>query len=93
MTKLWCNLYNFILNIFNNVVEAVAFALSTIGRAVVDVLGDVVEAVGEVIDNVIGGGFPSIIAFVGLGVLAYFLLTKEKDDRPEPNQNQSVARS
>lgn len=73
--NLICKLFNFILNIFEGVVTVVASALKTVGSALVDVLSDVW-------DNTLGSGsFGGLLIGVGLLGLAYFMLTKEKDEK------------
>lgn len=75
--NLICKLFNFILNIFEGVVTVVASALKTIGSAAVDVLSDVW-------DNTLGSGsFGGLLIGVGLLGLAYFMLTKEKDEKKD----------
>lgn len=75
--NLICKLFNFILNIFDGVVTVVASALKTVGSAVVDVLSDVW-------DNTLGSGsFGGLLIGVGLLGLAYFMLTKEKDEKKD----------
>lgn len=75
--NLICKLFNFILNIFEGVVTVVASALKTVGSAVIDVLSDVW-------DNTLGSGsFSGLLIGVGLLGLAYFMLTKEKDEEKD----------
>lgn len=82
--NLICKLFNFILNIFEGVVTVVASALKTIGSAVVDVLSDVW-------DNTLGSGsFGGLLIGVGLLGLAYFMLTKEKDEKEDKKPGAAV---
>lgn len=73
MTKLWCKLWNFFLNIFTSVVDGIGYALSTVGTVLVETLGAVLEAGGEVIGGLFGstGGLMTL-ALLGFG--AYLLL-------------------
>lgn len=85
--NLVCKLFRFILNIFEGVVTVVASALKAVGSAVVDVLSDIW-------DHTLGSGkLSGIVIGVGLLGLAYFMLTKEEDKKPnnatnsqQPNQ-------
>lgn len=77
MRKIWCKLYNFILNTFTSAVEAVAYALKTVGAVAVEILGAAADAVGGAIGSIFGGS--NFIVWAGVGILAYFVLTKQDD--------------
>lgn len=82
-----CKIWNFFLNIFTDTLNAIAFALTTVG----EVLGDVLTSVGDGLGNFVGGVFGggNLLVWVGVGVFAYFLLTKQDD----ANQSPSMLRS
>lgn len=77
MTKLWCKLWNFLLNIFTTVVEAVGYALKTVGTVLVETAGAIAEAVGDVL------GIPgNLFLWIAGGIGLYFLV-KSSDDKQE----------
>lgn len=82
MSKLWCKLWNFVLNTFTSVVEGVGILLETIGTVLVDVLSGVASAVGDAL-----GLDGSTVLFIGLGVLAYLLLGRDKSKDKGLDQN------
>lgn len=77
MRKIWCKLWNLILNTFSDAVNAVAYALKTVGDVAVEILGAAADAVGGAIGSIFGGS--NFLVWAGVGVFAYFLLTKEDD--------------
>lgn len=84
MTKLWCKLWNFFLRVFNQVVEAAATMLKTIGRAVVDVLADALDAVGDAVDSIFDGSTTGkFLLLAGGAALLYFLFGSSKDEDRE----------
>lgn len=72
-----CKIWNFILNLFTDTLNAIAVALKTVGEVFCDVLTSVGTGVGNLIGGVFGGS--NFIVWAGVGVLAYFLLTKQDD--------------
>lgn len=83
MRKIWCKLWNVILNVFSDVVSAVAYALKTVGTVAVEVLGAAADAVGGAIGSIFGGF--NLLVWAGVGVFAYFLLTKQSDNDKAPS--------
>lgn len=73
--KLICKLFNFLLTLFVNTVEGVAFALKTVGEVALDLLGSALDSVGDLL-----GVSGTTIAWLGAGLLLFFLLRKEKGD-------------
>lgn len=82
MTKLWCKLFNFILRIFENAVEAVAWTIKTVGTVLVDIASTVLDAAAGAIDSLIGS--PGGILLIGLGifVLVKMLGASEEEEPP-----------
>lgn len=76
-----CKLWTFLLNLIQKAVEAIAYALKTIGEVVIPLLGQLADAVGGAIGSIFGGG--NLLVWLGVGVFAYFLLTKEDDSGGE----------
>lgn len=77
MRKIWCKLWNLILNTFSDVVNAVAYALKTVGEVAVEVLGAAADAVGGAIGSIFGGS--NLLVWAGVGIFAYMLLTKKDE--------------
>lgn len=75
MRKIWCKIWSWILNTVGSAVEAIAYALKTVGDVAVDLLTDLGEGVGSAIGSIFGGS--NFLVWAGVGVFAYFLLTKE----------------
>lgn len=75
MRSLWCKLWNWILNTVSSAVETIAHVLKTVGDVAVELLTDVAGAVGGAIGSIFGGS--NFLVWAGVGVFAYFLLTKE----------------
>lgn len=84
-----CKIWNFILNIFTDTLNAVAFALKTVG----EVLGDVLTSVGDGLGNFVGGVFGggNLLVWAGVGIFAYFLLTKQDDSDKAPSMLRSYS--
>lgn len=80
-----CKVWQFFLNVFTNIVNAVAQALTVIGTAVVDVLSQVAEAVGDALG--ING---STVMWIALGLGVYFLFGRSDDERPSKVQEVTV---
>lgn len=78
---LLCKIFGFILNLFTKVVSVVAQALTILGDATVDVLTDLVTSVGEGIASTLGGS--GLLGWLLVGGVAYFLLTKKEDPKPQ----------
>lgn len=75
MRKIWCKLWNWILNTVSSAVELIAHALKTVGDVAVDLLTDLGEGLGSAVGSIFGGS--NFIVWAGVGVFAYFFLTKE----------------
>lgn len=86
MRKIWCKLWNFILGVFVSVVEGVAFALETLGTVAVELLASVADAVGEAL-----GIDGSTVLWLGLGVVAFFLLRGSKSEEEVRSYGQTSA--
>lgn len=80
MRSILCKIWNFVLNMFQDSVEAVAIGLKTLGEVLVPVLGAIGSVVGDAIGSVFGGS--NLLVWAGVGIFAYFVLTKNKDDPP-----------
>lgn len=76
MTKLWCKIWNFFLNMFTSVIEGVGMLLKTVGTVLVDVLGGVTGAVGKVLG--IPGG---MVSWLLIGGGCYLLLKSQSDEK------------
>lgn len=72
---MWCKLWRFLLNTFTDVVDAVAYALTTLGDVAVELLTDLGDGLGSAIGSIFGGS--NLVIWLGVGVFAYMLLTKE----------------
>lgn len=82
--NLICKLFNFLLALFVNVVEGVAYALKTVGGVLLDLLSSTLDSVGDLIG--VGGG---TLALIGAGLLFLFLLNKGGDDEQRNGQRVS----
>lgn len=91
MTKLWCKLWNFFLNIFTSAIEGIGYLLATLGTVLVEILGAVGEAVSEVFS-----GSGAIPLFVG-GLLLFMFFKKKKEEpvkkKDEPINNKVAVRT
>lgn len=81
MTKLWCKLWNLILNVFTSVIEGVGVLLETVGTVLVDVVGGVADALGNAL-----GLSGSTVLLIALGVGLYFLTSGDDDEKPSQRQ-------
>lgn len=82
MTKIWCKLWNFILNAFNGALEAIGHLLVTLGEVLVDAFAVVAEGVSDVL-----GVSPLTLVLLGVGAYLLFFSPKDEDkkatvDRP-----------
>lgn len=77
-----CKLWTFLLNLIQKAVEAVAYALQTVGEVVIPLLGQLGEVVNDTLGGLVGGVFggSNLLVWAGVGILAYFLLTKEDEN-------------
>lgn len=80
MRSTLCKIWNFALMMFQDSVEAVAIGLKTLGEVLVPVLGAIGQVVGDTIGSVFGGS--NLLVWAGMGIFAYFVITKKKDDTP-----------
>lgn len=69
--NLWCKLWNFFLNMFVSTVHAVAYALDTVGGVLLDLASNAIKGATSAL------GSPLVL--VGLGLAAWFLLSKKDD--------------
>lgn len=67
--NLICKLFNFLLALFINAVEGVAYALQTVGEIALDLLGGVLNEVGDLVG--LSGG---TIGLIGAGLLLFFIV-------------------
>lgn len=77
MGSLWCKIWTWLLNTVQSAVDTIAYALDTIGTVAVDLLSDLATAVGGAVGDIFGGG--NLLIWLGVGVFAYMLLTKQSD--------------
>lgn len=82
MSKLWCKLWNFVLNTFTSAIELVGTLLETVGTVLVEVLGSVAESLGNAL-----GFSGSTILLLGLGALVYFALTGDDEEKRVVSQS------
>lgn len=85
MTKLWCKLWNFFLNMFTDALELIAYALTTAGEVLCKVLTEVGSAVGDVVNDVFGGS--NFLSWVLIGGLAYFLIPVFFDSKDKAEES------
>lgn len=81
MTKLWCKLWNFILNTFTSVIEGVGVLLETVGTVLVEVISGVADSVGKAL-----GLSGSTVLLIGLGLGIYFLASGDDDEKSSSGQ-------
>lgn len=79
MGDLLCKLWNFVLEIFGQVVDFVASALTIVGTAVVDVLGELLQSAGGALSELFSA---SPVFTLGLLALGAWWLLGGKDDEP-----------
>lgn len=95
MPSILCKLFNMILTAFKLAVEAVGFALQTIGEVLVDVLGAVLSSAAGAIGSIFGAsGIGGIIVIGGLIFLGLSVLgNKKSTENVSPNtRNQTVTK-
>lgn len=80
MGSILCKIWNFVLMMFQDSVEAIAIGLKTLGEVLVPVLGALGQVVGDTIGSIFGGS--NLLVWAGVGIFAYFILTKKQDDPP-----------
>lgn len=67
-----CKIWQFVANVLGKIID---FVLDVVKK----IVGMVVEAVNAVVDGLFGGNF---FLLLGAGLLAYFVLTSDKEKRP-----------
>lgn len=80
MSSLLCRLLNFLLRIGDAILEFVGSAFEIVADATVRVLGAVGGAIGSIAGSVLSSPF----GLLGLGLLAFFLLGKDKKTDGNP---------
>lgn len=75
---MFCKIWSFFLRLFQSAVEAVAWALETIGEVALDLLEGVGAVIGSTIGSVFGGS--NLLIWLALGGLGIYFLTKEDSD-------------
>jgi len=80
MGDLLCKLFNFVLGIFNRLVDVVATVITTIGNATVEVLSDLAVGVGEGIGAIFGSN-PLLFGALALGGL-WLLFGDSSNEKP-----------
>lgn len=79
MRDLLCKLWNFVLEIFGQVVDFVSSVLTTVGTAIVDVLGELLQSAGGALSDLFSA---SPVFTLGLLALGAWWLLGGKDDEP-----------
>lgn len=79
MGKVFCKIWSFFLNLFRDAIDAIAYALDTIGTVVLELLDGIGEVIGNVVGNIFGGS--NLIIWLAVGVGAYFLLKNDNETR------------
>lgn len=84
MRNALCKIWNFILNRFSDVVEALAYGLKTIGEVVVPILG----AIGKVIADTAGSLFsgPVLVLLLVGGYFFTSYLSNSREDKDKDKQ-------
>lgn len=80
MRSILCKIWNFVLQMFQDSVEAVAVGLQTLGEVLVPVLGALGQVVGDTIGSIFGGS--NLLVWAGVGIFAYFIITRDKEGKP-----------
>lgn len=85
MSDLLCKLWMQLRRILKSGVQFAASTAKTVSKVAIGILKDVVKAVDDALEGVFGsGGASSFFMWAALGVGAYFLLTREREDEPSP---------
>lgn len=84
--NLICKLFNFILALFINIVEGVAFAIKTVGEVALDLLGSVLDSAGELL-----GISGTTLAWLGGGLLLFLILRKKEGDDNEQRNGERTS--
>lgn len=79
MSKILCKIFRFLLNVFGQIVATVASAITILGDASVDVLSELLESAGDAVGGIFSG--PGFLGLLVLGVVGYFVLTGDDDER------------
>lgn len=86
-----CKLWTFLLNLLSNAVEAVAFALKTVGEVVIPILGELGQVISDTVGGTFGGLFSggSLLLWAGVGLFLYVQLSKDGENAnvSEPKGN------
>lgn len=85
MTAIWCKLWNFILNAFTDVLEAVGHTIATLGEVLVDVFSAVVEGVSGAL-----GISPLTLVLLGVGAYLLFFSPKDEEKDEEKRDTRSA---
>lgn len=72
---MFCKIWTFFLRLFEGAMEAIAWALKTVGEVALDLLEGVGNVVGGVIGSVFGGS--NLLVWLALGGLGLYFITKE----------------
>lgn len=85
MRSALCKIWNFVLSLFTDVVDAVAYGIKTFGEVLVPVLGALGQVIGDTIGSVFGGS--NLLVWGAAGVfLLLFLKQKSGSSNAQPMQ-------
>lgn len=83
MRSALCKIWNFVLSLFTDVVDAIAYGIKTFGEVLVPVLGALGQVVGDTIGSVFGGS--NLLVWGAAGVfLLLFLKQKNGSSNAQP---------
>lgn len=83
MRSALCKIWNFVLSLFTDVVDAIAYGIKTFGEVLVPVLGALGQVIGDTIGSVFGGS--NLLVWGAAGVfLLLFLKQKNGSSNAQP---------
>lgn len=83
MRSALCKIWNFVLSLFTDVVDAIAYGIKTFGEVLVPVLGALGQVIGDTIGSVFGGS--NLLVWGTAGVfLLLFLKQKNGSSNAQP---------
>lgn len=88
MRSILCKIWSFVLGVFVDILDAVAYALTTVGEVLLVLAKGLGEVAGDVINDVFGGS--NLLVWGVFGVFVYAALFKRDKETGNSNYTDTI---